>query len=99
MQITNIKFHQAFDTLNRQILIGKLFNYCIRGLPLKWISGYLEEREQFASFENHNSAALPVTCGVSQGSILGPTLFAKYINNMLNASEKVRCILYCGGYN
>ena len=43
---------QAFDTLGHAILLDKLSHYGIRGNPLKLISSYLENRQQFVEFRN-----------------------------------------------
>ena len=46
---------KAFDTLDHAILLDKLFHYGIRGNPLKLISSYLENRQQFVEFRNTKS--------------------------------------------
>ena len=43
---------KAFDTLDHAILLDTLFHYGIRGNPLKLISSYLENRQQFVEFRN-----------------------------------------------
>ena len=65
---------KAFDTLDHAILLEKL-SYGIRGNPLKLISSYLENRQQFVEFRNTKSSILQISTGVPHGSILGPLLF------------------------
>lgn len=77
---------KAFDTVSTRILIAKLEAIGIRGIALKWFISYLTNRKQCLRVENSISDELSVSFGVPQGSILGPTLFAVYMNDILNIS-------------
>ena len=61
---------------------------------MKWFKSYLNERQQYVNFQGTESQTKCVTCGVPQGSIIGPLLFILYINYMNNVSNKIFPILF-----
>ena len=70
-----LDFAKAFDTVNHQILLKKLEAYGIRGIPLKWFTSYLFNRQQYVSVNSVESSKQTMKCGIPQGSSLGPLLF------------------------
>ena len=77
-----IDFKKAFDTVNHKILLAKIEHLGIKGELLVWISNYLHNRAQRTFANNILSPTLPVSCGVPQGSILGPLFFILYVNDV-----------------
>ena len=73
---------KAFDTMDHEILLQKLYQYGFRGPSLTWIRNYLEDRGQFVIYNNAKSQTQKIKCGVPQGSILGPLLFLLYMNGV-----------------
>ena len=73
---------KAFDTIDHDILLRKLFLYGIRGVTLDWFSSYLSDRAQVCKINNTTSSLKYIKCGVPQGSNLGPLLFLLYINDL-----------------
>ena len=69
----------AFDCVDHRILSERLRqSYGIRDRALDWFVSYLSGRSQQVRFNGQTSASVFLTCGVPQGSVLGPILFLLY---------------------
>ena len=74
-------------------------HYGIRGSTLKWFKYYLSDRKQYVYINGECSELKQITCGVPQGSVVGPLLFLIYINDLPNISKKLDLYLFADDTN
>ena len=97
----SIDLQKAFDTIDHEILLQKLKAIKFSESTIKWFKSCLSERIFLVNIENKLSDFGEISCGVPQGSILGPLLFLIYVNDMPQAVTSTlllyaddSCILY-----
>ena len=92
--IVFVDLKKAFDTLDHDILLGKLSHYGIRNTEHKWFSSYLANRQQCCRVNGITSNVENIICGVPQGSCLGPLLFLLYISDLPCALKCPKVTMY-----
>ena len=75
-------FAKAFDPVCHSLLLHKLDHYGIQGKTNRWIQAFLSGRSQAVATEGFMSDSVSVQSGVPQGSVLGPSLFLYYMNDI-----------------
>lgn len=73
---------KAYDTIDYEILLNKLEKLGFRGPFQKFFKDYFYNRAQRVKIGNNVSDAAYPTCGIPQGSVLGPMLFNIYVNDL-----------------
>ena len=94
-----LDFSKAFDTINHDILVSKLYRYGIRANPLRWFENYLYNRNQVFKIGDTISSSQTIICGIPQASTLGPLLFLLYINDLPNCSSKLSFRIFADDIN
>ena len=74
--VVMLDLQKAFDTVDHGILIMKFKCVGLKDIAVNWFKSYLANRNQVCTVGEALSTVMEVTCGVPQGSILGPLLLA-----------------------
>ena len=80
-----IDLQKAFDTIDHELLLEKMLFIGFSEEVIGWFRSYLSNRKFKVNINKAFSEYGEVTCGVLQGSILGPLLFLLYVNDMPQA--------------
>ena len=83
-----IDLKKAFDTIDHAILLRKLRIYGVDENGIKFFESYLSNRSQRYCVNGELSETAKITCGVPQGTNLGPLLFLIYINDLPNCLDR-----------
>ena len=76
---------KAFDTVDHAILLMKLEALGLSPDVIRWFRLYLSDRQQLVDLSGTQSSYANISCGVPQGSIVGPLLFLIYVDDMSGA--------------
>ena len=90
---------KAFDTVDHKILTKKPELHGIKDCSLRWFESYLSNRKQFITYGDKQTNIETVTCGVSQGSILGPFLFLISVNDLHKVTKYLEPVMFADDRN
>ena len=94
-----VDFKKAFYTVVHDILLQTLSHYGFWELINEWFRSYLLKRTQVTVVGNRSSNKSFITCGVPQGSVLGPLFFLLYFNDIYCSSKKLKFYLFADDTN
>ena len=89
-----IDLRKAFDTVDHARLLSKLPICRIKNKEVSWFESYLFGRKQIVSYDRALSEIQAISCGVLQGSILGPLLFTILTNDIDKNLRQCEMTLY-----
>ena len=85
---------KAFYTLGYSGLLQKVSTYGVKDKELEGFNSYLFIKKKHVCVDENIPAPEPVYCGFSKGSILGPSLFIIFINDLNDYIKHVSVIMY-----
>ena len=91
---TFVDMAKAFDTVNHKILLNRLELLGISGNVLKLLRNYLTDRKQSTMANGITSRLDNVTCGIPQGSTVGPLMYIIYMNDISTSLKNCKYQLY-----
>jgi hypothetical protein len=90
---------RAFDTIDCSLTLRKMSDAGFPGGFLRWLCSYFKNRSGSVMIRGQRSTTFPMSKGVPQGSILGPSIFCAYVRDIKSVSENVTTVKYADDIN
>ena len=90
VDIFYLDFAKAFDKVPRKRLVKKMVAKGLEPAVVNWKKNWLTGRTQHVNIQGEKSESCDVDSGVPQGTVLGPTLFTIYIDDLEVDMEELK---------
>ncbi|XP_035688672.1 uncharacterized protein LOC118424240 [Branchiostoma floridae] len=81
--LSKLYLSKAFDKVDHTIAIRSLLDLGVRPAVIPWICSFITDRRQRVMYQGELSDWLYLSCGVAQGTLLGPVIFMALIDGAL----------------
>ncbi|KAI8502148.1 hypothetical protein Bbelb_197360 [Branchiostoma belcheri] len=78
--LVSTDYSKAFDRVSHTTAVTRLIELGLRPSLTRWIADFLTDRRQAVRYHGTLSDSVSITCGLPQGTLLGPLIFVAYIN-------------------
>ena len=83
LAVTFVDFKKAFDLVEHTVVLSKVVQFGLPSHLTAWLADFLSGRQQVVRYQGTTSSSLPLSCGVPQGTKMGPLCFLILINDAL----------------
>lgn len=94
MDAVYFDFKKVFDLVDSDVLLRKLWSVGFGIQLLSFMANYFRDHKQYVKLGNHRSQEYYTRLGISQSSILGPTIFLIMIDDLPAVLFEAECLMF-----
>lgn len=94
VHVISCDFSKAFDTVHHHSLMQKVAGIPIPDTLYNWLADFLTGRSHITRFQSQTSSSAPISAGVVQGSVIGPTAFIVCVSDLHPCTPGNKCKKY-----